>query len=495
MKLLLTILALIAICSAIDENSTIFTKLDEKNYEDFISKHKNTLVLYHNNACHVCEQVKIDLESLYNKYYDSHPDFALASFNADNASDFVKSLHLNHFPHLRLFFGKDFHATYHDLFGKDHLEHFLDVHLNSSKKPIFIDDESTYDKFDNEKTALYLSFPQYDEIERDFAEMLQKTYPELQVYTTISQNDFDKKLVQDEKFTYRLVVKRPSGGNKIMSTRHLLHVPSVLTYINAYKDPIVHPISEKASERLFKNKLPAIILFDKSYDSPNAEAFRQAAEEFSYRGLYLISDLSEPKSGHIASLLQVDQSQFPTIRVLQFGYNKFIKFKYDKDTFTKDDIKDFIERYIGKKVKEYFKSEEPHDNTSEKVIKLANKNFESIVGNEDSNVLVGYFANYNHSSKDLHGVLLKVSHITKSVADVVVAKIDIEKNDVDNVNLDNLPAIQLFKKGEKSKPIKYTGKLDAEEIVSFLEKQLKTRFYDRKVPDEVDEMKETYTDL
>ena len=78
--------------------------------------------------------------------------------------------------------------------------------------------------------------------------------------------------------------------------------------------------------------------------------------------------------------------------------------------------------------------------------------------------------------------------MNSDVHDLVFAKMNFDKNDIDGLKLDSFPTVYLYKKDDKENPINYDAMRDYEVILNFLEDKLGRSLYVRKMSEEVANM-------
>lgn len=75
----------------------------------------------------------------------------------------------------------------------------------------------------------------------------------------------------------------------------------------------------------------------------------------------------------------------------------------------------------------------------------------------------------------------------KEEDELVLAQLDVSKNDIPTVNMNKLPLMFMFKHGDNAHPIQYKGEANEEQILRFLENETGRILFERKIPSDVEE--------
>ena len=116
----------------------------------------------------------------------------------------------------------------------------------------------------------------------------------------------------------------------------------------------------------------------------------------------------------------------------------------------------------------YLKSEEiPSDNSGNVKI-VVGKTFDSIVIDNEKDVLIEFYAPWcNHCNK-LQPIWDEVATTLRDVPNFVIAKMDLTINEVKGLEVKGYPTIKFYPKGLKQEPINYDGGREAVDIINFL---------------------------
>lgn len=455
-----------------------FTILTSDSYNSFIEKNPRSLVFFYDDACRHCNIMELALSKIVHEFATSHPELKLAKIKKeDNLAFVTKEKQVNTFPHLCLYSSPAFYSVYFDAIDQKHITDFLTHHLNHTPSVHLIDEEGNFEKFKAQEAAIYLSSKVIDEAQRELAENLQRTYPELPVYIGTVDSKVDAELFPNAKSSYRCMFHRNfDDGSKSLTGNSPIPVERILNMINNYKHPKVANLNSKNYEKLFKHKLSAVILFDSDYDTPSMRAFTSALQSMNTQCLLLRSKLTEPNSDKLAEMLDISPKDFPTLRVIRFGVARNHKYKMEGE-ITEESIKEFMTNFVQKKVEEYYRSEEIPAEKDQIVHKVVSLNFDEFTFYKDKDVVLLIDSDFSSNDSGLTSVFEAVAEKLSGKKDIVFGRLNVHKNDVPHVNVHTLPMVYIYKRGTLVGPrTKYNGEKTPEGLVKFIADNLKRKF-------------------
>lgn len=233
--------------------------------------------------------------------------------------------------------------------------------------------------------------------------------------------------------------------------------------------PTLIEFSEDYIEPIFGNRKAAIFLFRSNSDSEGAlqKVMKEAAEKYKGEILFAVSDVKDGIQKRLAEFIGVEDSQMPTLRLLNPEAN-MAKFTYEKDinSLTSDDLKAWMDDFKAGKLVPFLKSQEPPV-TQEDVVIVVGKTFDEIVRDPTKDVLVKFYAPWCGHCKALAPVWDELAAELKDVKDLVIAKFDSTANEVEGVDIRGYPTLKFYPRENKS-GIDYEGERAKGDFVNYL---------------------------
>jgi len=145
-----------------------------------------------------------------------------------------------------------------------------------------------------------------------------------------------------------------------------------------------------------------------------------------------------------------------------------------KDELTADNLRKFIEDYLGAKLEPTLKSQEvPSTEAFETstVKTVVSKNWKEVVFDEKRDILVKYYADWCGHCKALAPVYVKVAALLAGQKDqLYLAEFNMPENELkEDVDVQGFPTLLFYPAGAKDKPIRYDGDRSAGSILKFIQ--------------------------
>jgi len=247
-----------------------------------------------------------------------------------------------------------------------------------------------------------------------------------------------------------------------------LSVSEIKDFINTNKDPTIVPFDQKAAQKIFGEGVDSIFLItgDNEAGSKAEEVFRSIANELKGKITLSIAKIEDSLGGRLAEYIGVTRDHLPAVRIVQPGNNNQ-KFVYENEV-SGENLLTFVKDFIAGKLKPYFKSEAiPEEPFEDNVRVVVGKNFEDVVLDPNSDVLVEFYAPWCGHCKTLAPILSAVGAQVRDVQGLVVAKMDSTANEVEGVSIQGFPTIKFYPKGNKQNPVDYNGERTEEGFINF----------------------------
>jgi len=137
--------------------------------------------------------------------------------------------------------------------------------------------------------------------------------------------------------------------------------------------------------------------------------------------------------------------------------NKFnSKYKLNGD-ITTGNLKSFIEAFRSGKAERYYASAEPLSGQPRgSVRELVSKNYHDITGDSQLNVFVQFYYPWCEPCIKLEPAWNALAYRFRDAKNVVIAKVNIDENDIEGVDLTEFPTLLFYAEGTNKKQVKYT---------------------------------------
>jgi protein disulfide-isomerase A1 len=212
----------------------------------------------------------------------------------------------------------------------------------------------------------------------------------------------------------------------------------------------------------------AYIFAETSEERDSLSADLKAVAE-KHRGAISFATIDAKAFGAHAGNLNLKVDLFPAFAIQDTVNNK--KFPYDQEAkITAETIGKFVDDFVAGKVEPSVKSE-PIPETQEGPVQIiVAKNYDSIVLDDAKDVLVEFYAPWCGHCKALapkYDILAGLYRDAGLDTKVTIAKVDATLNDVPD-EIQGFPTIKLFKAGDKSNPVTYSGSRSIEDLIKFV---------------------------
>lgn len=169
----------------------------------------------------------------------------------------------------------------------------------------------------------------------------------------------------------------------------------------------------------------------------------------------------------VVEFFGIAEDEVPTFRMTASDED-MLKYKPDNAELSEENIRAFIKSFKDGELKPHLKSQElPEDWNAAPVKILAGSNFAEVALDATKDVLVEFYAPWCGHCKKLAPIWDELGENFKDNDKIVIAKIDMTANELENVKVRGFPTIKLFKAGDNT-VVDYTGGRALEDFVKFL---------------------------
>ncbi|XP_013416131.1 protein disulfide-isomerase 2 isoform X2 [Lingula anatina] len=251
-----------------------------------------------------------------------------------------------------------------------------------------------------------------------------------------------------------------------------LKAEAIKTFIQGNQLPLVVEFTQESAQKIFGGEIKNHILMfinKKAGDfGQKLEEFREAASGFKGKVLFIWIDTDQDDNVRILEFFGLTTADVPAIRLISLG-DDMVKYKPADRNMDRDTVKTFVQDFLDGKLKPHLMSEEvPEDWDKNPVKVLVGSNFAEVAKDKTKGVFVEFYAPWCGHCKQLAPIWDKLGEHFKDNADVVVAKMDSTKNELEDIKIQSFPTLKYFPK-DSDEVVDYSGERTLEALTKFLE--------------------------
>lgn len=161
---------------------------------------------------------------------------------------------------------------------------------------------------------------------------------------------------------------------------------------------------------------------------------------------------------------------FPAVAIYDGANKKKYPFDNGKGILNEQNIANFVEKFLSGSLEPTIKSEPIPASNDGPVTKVVANNYENIVMDSNKDVLLYYHREdcpYCQAMNPQYDILATMYSAPDRASRVSIAKMDIIKNDLFE-EIPYVPFIRLYKAGDKSNSVTYSGDRSVKDLVAFV---------------------------
>jgi len=249
------------------------------------------------------------------------------------------------------------------------------------------------------------------------------------------------------------------------------NVPELSDFVQLNSIPLVVHFNYDYAPIIFGGSVKNHLLM---FTSTKAKGFEQLkdlmtdlAKEFKGKMLFIFVDTDNEELKTISQFFGVTEDEIPGLRIVSLGQD-MLKYKSPDNSFEVANVKLFIDQFLAGELKPDLLSEEIPQDWDLKLVKtLVGKNFNSVVNSGETKTLVMFYAPWCGHCQSLVPIWDELGEHFKDSKEVIVAKMDSTKNEIENVKIRAFPTIKLYLKGVED--VKdYNGIRTLEALLNFI---------------------------
>ncbi|XP_075225832.1 protein disulfide isomerase [Lycorma delicatula] len=236
--------------------------------------------------------------------------------------------------------------------------------------------------------------------------------------------------------------------------------------------PLIVDFNHETAQKIFGGEINSHLLFFLSqssghYDS-HLEGPRAVAKEYRDKILFVTINADEEDHQRILEFFGMKKDEIPAMRIIKMAED-MAKYKPEKQDFSAEYLKNFVEQFIDGKLKQHLLSQDVPDDWDKHPVKvLVANNFDEVAFDKEKDVLVEFYAPWCGHCKQLAPIYDELGEAFKDNPNVIIAKMDATANELEHTKITSFPTLKLYAKGD-NKVIEYNGERTLEGLTKFLE--------------------------
>jgi len=445
-----------AVASASDVSS-----LTKDTFTDFVKDNDLVLAEFFAPWCGHCKALAPEYEEAATTLKEKN--IKLAKVDCTEEADLCQSYGVEGYPTLKVFRGVDSVTPY---TGARKAPAIVSYMTKQSLPAVSILTKDTLEDFKTaDKVVLVAYFDADDKTSNTTFTAVAQKLRDNYLFGASS----DAALAKAEEITFPSVVlyKSFDEGKSVFSDA--FDADAIEKFAATASIPLIGEVGPETYASYMATGIPLAYIFAETEEERNelSSILKSIAEK--HRGVISFATIDAKAFGAHAGNLNLKADQFPAFAIQDTVNNK--KFPFDQEAeITAATIGKFVQDFVSGNVEPSIKSE-PIPETQEGPVQIVvAKNYDAIVLDDSKDVLIEFYAPWCGHCKALApkydilaGLYVDNGHGDK----VTVAKVDATANDVPD-EIQGFPTIKLYKAGDKSNPITYSGSRSIEDLIKFV---------------------------
>ncbi|XP_074659107.1 putative protein disulfide-isomerase A4 isoform X2 [Tubulanus polymorphus] len=456
-------------------------ELTKETFKDFINNNELSLVEFYAPWCGHCKRLAPVYEKAAQKLKTNDPPIPLAKLDASSESEIGSEYGVSGYPTLKVFRkGKPFdYKGERDEYGiYDYMKKQVgDASLEvtsvkeiKSKSPE--DDILVIGFFEEKSSTLY-------EIFQNAANTLRDDVICLHTFSAAVRATFNVKPGSIA------VIPANRFHTKHEKTQYVLNkadvtMDDIVKFIRDHQTPLIGQLTDQNMEKRYMSRPLCLLFYTVDFSFSHRDATQMWRKKFAdiakdYPKItFAIAD--EDGQSKLFKDLKLDESG-EELNVGCLG-NKDKKFPMEPmEEYDSDHIREFLTDFQKGKLKAIVKSQPIPKKQTGPVVTIVGKSFNKIVLDQSKDVLVEFYAPWCGHCKSFEPTYKKLAKkLSGSEPNLVLAKIDGTANDAPSeFEVTGFPTIY-FVPAAETKPVKYEGNRDSDDLVEFMKKHATASF-------------------
>lgn len=461
---ILSVLFAVSFAAEVTEEKDVAV-LTTENFQGFIDSNEFVLVEFYAPWCGHCKALEPEYAKAAGQLKEEGSSIKLAKVDATEESDLSEKFEVRGYPTLK-FFKNGVPRDYSG--GRDTKGILAWLEKKTGPAAVTVATSEEYETFKAGKDVHVVGF--FTDLESANAKAFLEAadLDDDVTYAVTSSADLIKQLESKDGS----IVVFKEFDNKRDNYDGEFSAEAITKFVAASSLPLVIEFGEDTAQKIFGGDIKVHnLLFIKKDDENFATVhgeFQKVAAQFKGKCLFVFIDATKEANSRIMEYFGLKDDQLPTMRIITLD-GEMKKYKPETDEITEANTLAFVSGFFDGTLKPHLMSEEvPEDWDAAPVKVIVGKNFNDVVLDKSKNVLVEFYAPWCGHCKQLAPIYDELGEKYKDNADVVIAKMDATKNEVEEVKVTSFPTLKYFKK-ETNEVIDYNGGRTLEDLSAFID--------------------------
>lgn len=448
--------------------------LTDSSFKEVIGSNKYVLVLFYSNDCGHSRKALEYYAKVEEKLASENLKMPVVKIDVDRNQQTASEYGIKAVPSLKLFV-KTYPISYQSTTITPNVVYeWIASVLNNkfSDELRTIEDVKEIEELDI-AVILYLPKGDVDQLE-DFNHVA-GSHESIPFYFT--HNEKHAKYLKLESTYSFLILRRFDDGNKIFGGETAISMNVMADFLKMFGTPLIEDLSQSLLDRYSDNMGVALIYFDSGRKEAQYEEFKNACfhRHTSVGCIFADKDLHDTVK--FLEDLGVEPAETQTLFLVHFKQPNSVFYKF-QGQLDFDSIDKFVIGFFQKTLPQYYRSQlatTENKELKDMVKHITGRQFDEMVVNVPHSVLVLVRSDSCSSCGMWKPILQDMLVSFAAQGGFTIVQIDGTKNEHPYLSYEAIPALLVYSKKDKSKPIEYKGNKELNEFKEWLSTTLKVK--------------------
>jgi len=468
MKLIarLVFAAVICIIHGVDvEKENEVVVLTDDNFDAYVAETEFVLVEFYAPWCGHCKSLAPEYSKAADTLKEEGSDIKLAKVDATTETKLATKYGVRGYPTLKLFkAGKDMEYSG----GRTGPEIVSWLQKKTGPPATTLESVEAAEAFVEGKEVVVVGF--FKDAGSDGAKaFIDTAFGVDDILFGITSDDAVLQKYEAEDGSVVLLKKFDEGKNVYEGE---LNVEDLTSFVRKNSLPLVVEFGEETANKIFGGdiKIHNLLFVKKTSDAFQTiyDQFHAAAGQFKGQVLFVLIDGGAESNSRILEYFGLTDDEMPTVRLITLD-GDMKKYKPTAAEVTTETLTKFVTDFQEGKLKPHLMSDAIPEDWNENPVKiLVGENFAEVALDSTKDVLVEFYAPWCGHCKQLAPIYEELAEHFEGDENVVIAKMDSTKNEVEEATVRSFPTLKFWKKGD-NEMVDYSGDRTLEAMIQFVE--------------------------